>query len=97
MRWRPTAPAKLFPSLLKINNIAPDSVKIVQVGYATLYSTLLQGNANAIVAFDIDGVKVATKHPATAQGVADTVKDPEAATKALVEIRTESDPVMILG
>jgi NitT/TauT family transport system substrate-binding protein len=129
------AAAKLFPSLLKANNIGQDSVKIVQVGYATLYSTLLQNNADAIVAFDIDGIKVEQKHPieppmlyadyglnslgagvivnkkifsenpelvrkflvATVKGVADTVKDPEAATKALVEIRPEADSGTILS
>jgi NitT/TauT family transport system substrate-binding protein len=129
------AAAKLFPSLLRVNGIAADSIKVVQVGYATLYSTLLQHNADAIVAFDIDGVKVEQKHPieppmlyadyglnslgagiivnkktlaeepdlvrkfllATVKGVADTVKDPQAATKALLEIRSEADPATILG
>jgi NitT/TauT family transport system substrate-binding protein len=129
------AAAKLFPMLLKANGIAQDSLKMVQVGYATLYSTLLQGHANAIVAFDIDGLKVEQQRPieppmlyadfgvnslgggiivsrktlaenpelvrrflaATTKGVAATLADPQAATKALVEARAEADPAMILG
>ncbi|RVA19209.1 hypothetical protein EN935_34905, partial [Mesorhizobium sp. M7D.F.Ca.US.004.03.1.1] len=57
------AAARLFPQLLKVNNIDASKVEVVQLGYFTLYGALLQGQVDAIVAFNIDGPKVAKQKP----------------------------------
>jgi NitT/TauT family transport system substrate-binding protein len=52
------AAARLFPALLKHNNINSKDVEVIQLGYSTIYSALLQGHVDGVIAYDVDGSKV---------------------------------------
>jgi NitT/TauT family transport system substrate-binding protein len=58
------AGARLFPAFAGISGIDFGKVQKVQVGYATIYSTLLQGNADFITGWAFtDALKIAKQKP----------------------------------